>query len=127
MAQLSSYPVWVLGCTGRVHVCQAFYFIFSEGRTEGETDDDSLDDGGSLSLGDDCSGSSSDDESDPYDETIHQQRRGKKRVLSESPIKAPDHLESLLCKKSRERRRTGIARFKIVLIDVCVSDYDELI
>lgn len=105
--------------------------MFLEGRGERETDEDSLDDGGSLSLGDDCSGSSSGEEADSYIETIHQQRRGKKRVLSESPIKAPNHLErSLLGKKSKERRGTGIARIKIVLlvlIDVCMSDLGELI
>ena len=77
-----------------VHVCLG---LFLEGRGERETDEDSLDDSGSLSLGDDCSGSLNGEEADSYIETIHQQRRGKKRVLSESPIKAPDHLEITCC------------------------------
>ena len=93
--------------------CSFFFLCLVEG-----TDADSLDDDGSLSLGDDCSDCSSSEESlsDPDIQTILQQRRGKKRVLSESPIKAPDHLErSYLEKKLKERYRTGIAHVQIVV------------
>lgn len=101
---------------GKPFVCQPMVdvlfqicsFVYRKGRAEWD-DLDSLDDGYSLSLGDDGSGNSSDEESDPDIETLLQQRRGKKRVLSESPIKAPDPLErSSFGKKSKERYRKGI-------------------
>lgn len=86
--------------------------VSREGRAE-ESEDDSLDE-----LSPEDGSSSSGEESGP-DIKLIQQRRGKKRVLSESPIKASDrdHLErSFSGKKSREKHAAGIADARIIVL-----------
>ena len=91
--------------------CHFFVLISQTERDDAEFDDAD----GSRSLGDDVSDNSSGEESlsDPDIATILEQRRGKKRVLSDSPIKAPDHLQRTPGYKSKERYQRGIA-YKIL-------------
>ena len=106
-----------------------FCFVCREGYVEEGDDADSLDDGGSLSLGDHDLygiGNSSSEESQSGPDIL-QQRRGKKRVLSESPIKAPDHCENFFGKKSKERYRTGIAHIKMFLFSIKFSSLNFLV